>query len=125
WARSVKMIHAVPEIVMPKRAKGSRVMKGRAIVKEEFERMLAAVPAVRPDDSDLWVRFLLGLWLSGLRLAEALKLSWDQEGELMIDLSGKYPPLRIWAEAEKGNQNRVLPLPPDFASWLAQTPPSQ
>lgn len=125
WARSVKMIHAVPEITMPKRAKGSKIMKGRPITTEEFERMLAAIPSVRADDADRWTRFLWGLWLSGLRLAESLKLSWDIEGELMIDLDGKHPRLRIWAEAEKGHQDRLLPITPDFAQWLLETPPSE
>jgi hypothetical protein len=29
---------------------------------------------------------------------------------------------RLWAEAEKGRRDRKLPLTPDFADWLLQTP---
>ena len=34
--------------------------------------MLAAVPKVRPQDAPAWIRYLTGLWLSGLRLEESL-----------------------------------------------------
>lgn len=30
--------------------------------------------------------------------------------------------MRIWAEAEKGHRDRLLPLTPDFASFLLETP---
>jgi len=59
-------------------------MRGRPVTTEEFERLLTAVPAVRPHDS----------------------------------------PFRIFAEAEKGHQDRLLPLTPDFAEFLWETPVS-
>jgi hypothetical protein len=62
------------------------------------------------------------LWLSGLLLGEALILSWEPDAGLFVDLAGKHPQLRIWAEAEKGRRDRKLPLTPDFAQWLLQIP---
>ena len=48
-------------------------MKGRPIVGEEHERMLAAVPKVVPADQVAIVAAVPdGLWWSGLRLSEAL-----------------------------------------------------
>ena len=44
WARLIGLLVAVPEIAMPTRTAG---MKGRAIVAEEFERMLSAVPVAK------------------------------------------------------------------------------
>ena len=32
----------------------------------------------------------------------------------MVNLSGKRPRLRIYAEAEKGQRNRLLPMTPDL-----------
>ena len=125
WAKSIGLIREVPEITKPKRAKGTRLMKGRPVTGEEFDRMLAATDKVRPHDAANWKHYLTGLWLSGLRLEESLVLSWDDEGTLLIDLSGKHPRLRIWADAEKGNQDRLLPLTPDFAEWLLKTPKEQ
>jgi integrase len=72
-----------------------------------------------------WERYLWGLWYSGLRLEESLVLTWDQDGAFTVDLSGKFPRFRIYAEAEKGHQDRMLPMTPDFAQWLLQTPQAE
>ncbi len=70
-------------------------------------------------------RYPRGLWLSGLRLEESLRLTWDGDGVFTVDLSGKYPRLRIYAEAKKGHQDRLLPMTPDFAEWLLATPQNE
>jgi integrase len=72
-----------------------------------------------------WERLLRGLKLSGLRLGEALNLSWDDETKIMVDLSGRRPMLRILAELEKGGQDRVHPITPDFEEFLLATPTEQ
>lgn len=158
WAADLGFIHEVPKMKMPKRAKGSKMMKGRPITGEEFERMLVKVEAgllaaatknkpKRPARTTLpaeyaasraqdrcdaaiaaapsWRRLLRGLWLSGLRLGEALNLYWDRTDRLHVDLSGRRPMFRIRAELEKGNQDRILPMTPDFAEFLAETPPEE
>ena len=124
WAHAIGLLPILPRVAMPKRPKGQRLMRGRPLATEEFERMLAATPKVRPNDPEPWQRLLTGLWLSGLRLGESFRLSWDPDGALFVDLSGKHPQLRIWAEAEKGRQDRKLALTPDFAEWLLHTPES-
>ena len=162
WAKSQGLLAVVPKFTMPKRVKGAKIMKGRAITTEEFERMLAAVPSVvgqnpksanlrktkseaseilgvskksdersanvptvNADDATVksWKFYLRGLWLSGLRLSESLKLRWDAEpGALVVDFTGRRPMLRIPAESEKGGQDRVLPIAPEFAELLQATP---
>lgn len=123
WAATVGILSMVPKVQRPKRAKKAKVMKGRPITTEEFERMLAKIPSVVGDRAaDHWLRFLRGLWLSGLRLSEALGLYWDRGDRLCVDLSGKRPILRIPAELEKGNQDRLLPMAPDFAEFLLAVP---
>ena len=122
WAVSMDLLPKVPDFHMPKRAKGLTLMRGRPITTEEFERMIAAVPKVRPDDAPVWLHYLKGLWLSGLRLEESTVLSWDEDAPITVDLSGRRPRLRIYAEAEKGHQDRLLPITPDFAQFLLQTP---
>jgi hypothetical protein len=118
----MELLPKVPDFHMPKRAKGLTLMRGRPITTEEFERMLAAVPKLRPNDAATWVHYLKGLWLSGLRLEESTVLSWDEDTPITVDLSGRRPRLRIYAEAEKGHQDRLLPMTPDFAQFLLQTP---
>lgn len=100
WAVSVGMLPAVPKVNMPKGSKG-RKMKGGAVVGEQFDRMIAAVPKVRPTDAADWVRYLTGLWLSGLRLQESITLSWDADSLFAVDLSGRRPRFRIKGSAKR------------------------
>jgi len=122
WAVSMNMLREVPKIRRPRRPKGQVFMKGRPIDRREFLRMVAKVPEVRPGDAPAWTRYLTGLWLSGLRLEESLILSWDPETGFAIDLTGRRPRFRIRAEAEKGRRDRYLPMTPDFAQFILQTP---
>lgn len=123
WAVTVGLIRECPSFTMPQRAKSSKLMKGRPITGEEFDRLLAKVPdVVTKEFAPKWKRSLRGLWLSGLRLGEALDLWWDRDDRMHVDLSGKYPALRILAETEKGHQDRLLPLAPEFCEWLLETP---
>ena len=46
WAERIGLLVKAPRIEMPRRAKGTDVMKGRPITGEEFERMLAKVANV-------------------------------------------------------------------------------
>lgn len=144
WANRLGMMPKLPHIEPPKRAKGSKLMKGRPITGEEFERMLAKIPAVvlskrtkarkkttpeqeREDAAIVasWERYLRGLWLSGLRLTESLDLWWDRDDRLCPVLTGKRPMLRIPAACEKGNQDRLLPMAPEFAEFLLTTPEAE
>ena len=126
WAAEIGMIPKAPKIKRPKRAKQSKLMKGRPLTDDEFDCMLAkTVEVVGEDAVESWRHYLTGLWLSGLRLAESLELYWDRSDRLCVDLTGEYPMLRIPAALEKGNQDRLLPLTPDFAEFLLSTPEDQ
>jgi integrase len=124
WAERHGLLGKAPAFDIPKRQRGAKMMKGRLITDKEFERMLAAVPKTRPTDAPAWERLLRGLWLSGLRLGEAVALTWD-EGPIAVDLGGKHPRLRILGVAQKSGRDEVLPLTPDFAQWLLQTPEAE
>jgi integrase len=126
WAKDQKLLPQVPAFPKLKRArmsKGAKVMRGRPVTTEEFERMLAVVEAVvGAPDSEAWRFYLRGLWTSGLRLAESLELYWDRDDKLHPVLTGRYPMLRIPAELEKGHKDRLLPMSPDFARLLEAVP---
>jgi integrase len=125
WAVSQKLLLECPAFRMPKGTSSGKA-KGRAITGEEFERMLEAVPkVVETDQTDSWTFLLKGLWWSGLRLGEALKLSWDNPKDLMVDLSGKRPFMRIQGTAEKGKKDRILPLAPEAAELLQTVPENE
>lgn len=152
WAKRLKLLQEAPTIDMPERAgskmKGRPItteefermleavervlIDGRAGIdsarrkKPECDKAEArrrevyeeAAKAAAP----VWRYYLRGLWLSGLRLSESLELYWDRDDKLCIDLTGKRPMLRIPAALEKGNKDRHLPLSPEFAEFLLQTP---
>lgn len=153
WSVTMGFLAAVPKFPKTQRAKGTRVMKGRPITGEEFERMLSKIETVLSEANEpqrrtkykrwtaeartafrkkraeqaakaapSWKALLRGLWLSGLRIGEALELHWTDETKLRVDLSCRYPMLRIPAELEKGNKDRLLPLAPEFADVLLAVP---
>ena len=129
WAAKKKLLAKAPDIDKPHRAKG-RKARGRAVTGEEFDRMIAAIrgtdekPGLFPHDPDGWERYLRGLWLSGLRLGESLELSWDADAAFTVDLAGRHPMFRIYAEGQKSHRDQTLPMTPDFAEFLLATPPA-
>ena len=132
WGVGQKLLPECPLIPSIRRAKksgGASPMKGRPITGEEFERMLEAVPGVVGDQAaPAWRHYLRGLWTSGLRLQESLEVYWDREDKLhpILPKPGKgLPVLRILAELEKGHSDRLLPIAPEFAVFLLETPEAE
>ena len=123
WAVSVELLTRLPKIQKPKRAKSGKIMKGRPITQEEFQRMLdSVVDVVGNKGAPSWKHYLEGLWWSGLRLAESLELYWDDDSKLCVTNVGNDFMLRIPADLEKGNKDRLLPLSPEFVEFLLKTP---
>jgi len=122
WAHRQGLLAVMPRIDRPKSGRGKRFMRGRPVSAEEFERMLDAVPKVRADDAPTWIRYLRGLWLSGLRRGESIRLSWDRAAGFAVDLTGRHPRFRIRAEAQKAGRDELLPMTPEFARRLLETP---
>jgi len=121
WAKRKRYIKHVPDIPVVKKAKGV-TKRGRAINAEEFDRLIAAVPKVVERDPGKWERLLWGLWLSGLRISEALALSWEWSDPFAVDMKGKRPCIFIAAQAQKNREEQRLPLTPDFVAFLESVP---
>ena len=69
WAPREGLLDELPKFSMPKRIKGAKLMRGRPITTEEFERMIKAVPKIVDNAAaKSWKFYLRGLWESGLRL---------------------------------------------------------
>lgn len=119
WAVSTGLLSTLPAITFPKRAKKLTVMKGRPISESEFGAMIAAVDEITAGEcGELWKQLLRGLWFSGLRLSEALNLTWDDRNRIMVDFTQRRPLLHIPAEMEKGHVDRLYPIAPEFAQFL-------
>jgi integrase len=126
WAVEQKLLGrlpAFPKLRRVKKATGTP-MKGRPITPEEFDRMVAAIPAVVGlDHAPAWERYLRGLDASGLRLEESLDLRWDDDGRIRPRFAeGRLPVLVIPAECEKGFMDREHPMAPEFAIMLQEVP---
>jgi len=118
----------------PVRAKNQKMMKGRPITGEEFDKMIAAVPKVVaqkiPKENtdqinrvvESWQHYLKGLWWSGLRLTESLELYWDRDQKLKPIMAGKKSLIIIPGNLEKGNESRACPMAPEFFEFLDETP---
>lgn len=140
WAQRMDIIKTVPHIAFPRPTGG---MKGRPITDEEFARMIAAIElatlptiwttadgtrksqprqVVSPEFRAGWNDLLVGMYLSGLRLEEAMALHWTEDSGIMVDLSGPRPMLRIQATGQKSRKFQMLPITPDFADFLQKTP---
>lgn len=131
WAKEQGLIKSVP--MFPKQTKqtqrGAKLMKGRPITGEEFDRILAAVPKVAkiPEAADSLKYLLRGLWLSGLRLGEALCLTWDQWADgirVSVDEDNDVC-LMIDGGNQKNRQALTYPVVDDFADFLLMTPENE
>jgi integrase len=121
WAHRRQLLDRVP--MMPVMGRAVPSMKGRPITLEEFERMLESVPAVvGVEHAGPWRHLLRGLWLTGLRLGEALELDWVDDSRLAVELAGEYPFFRIQAQADKGRRFRLLPMAPEAGAFFLETP---
>jgi integrase len=122
WGHKIGILPAVPRFVMP-RAPKDKLMRGRPISDKEFEKFLAACEKVVAENPENWRFLLRGLWCSGLRISEAVKLSWDSP-PIQIDLdSAKFP--RVIFYEQKSGRQEVWPMPPEFAELLASVPVKQ
>ena len=88
--------------------------------------MLAAVPKITksPESIASLQHLLRGLWLSGLRLGDALSLTWDQWADgIRVNVDeDRDICLMIDGGNQKNRQTLVYPVVDDFAEFLLKTP---
>ncbi|MEO2015561.1 MAG: site-specific integrase [Fuerstiella sp.] len=124
WATRKGMFATCPHVDMPKGSSKGK-SKGRPVTVKEFPRMLQrTAKEVGETQADSWKFLLRGLFLGGLRLNEAITLSWDTDAEdvISVDMSGQYPMFAIPADADKSRKRRLLPMVPEFAHLLETIP---
>jgi integrase len=147
WAKDMGLIRETPKIRPPRTPKGDKVMKGRPVTTEEYERMLMMVEAAltpnlpekpkkrkggpkpkAPDAETVaaWQRLLTGLWWSGLRLSEALRLSWELSDPVAVVMQPGYRPVfQFRAGGQKSGKAELCPMAPEFAEWLELIPEAE
>jgi integrase len=119
WGQRMELLDRVPKVSLPRVVRAS---KGRSLTNEEFEKMLAAVDQMKCRYAAKLKRLMRGLFLSGLRAAEAIRLNWEK-GSVLLDMDGgKYPRIIFSGKGQKSRRNEVMPITPDFADFLNETP---
>lgn len=126
WAFDEGLLADVPKIPrIPRARKAGTLMRGRPLSPTEVEKFAAAASIAESSKHhpDSWADLIRGLDVSGLRLGEAMKLTWDNPGLISIDLSETdRPKLRIPGEHEKSHEGTLYPITPDFAAFLMRRP---
>lgn len=105
------LLASVPKIRLPKRVTGS-LAKGRALTDSEVAQF---IKTAKEERGQLWADLVEGLWLSGLRIGEAYRLTWHHSG-FWVEMA-VWPPLYHITE-QKNKQRQTLPVVPEFAPWL-------
>lgn len=98
----------------------NRLRRGRAISEAEMAS-LVGLSAGEP----AWQWLVVGLYLSGLRISEAVKLTWDRTSAFSVDMTREFPAFLIQQGGDKAGIERVCPMAPDFAEALKAIPLSQ
>jgi integrase len=121
WAAGVWTDFQPPAIRKPKR-KQRKGPRGRPIANEEFDRMLRKTAWIVGDEyAREWRRLLIGLRLSGLRIGEALTLSWDRTAKVHVcDLDRDRA--RLYFTDQKSHKEGKSPITKAFDRFLRKTP---
>lgn len=122
WAKTDRLINSVPELPKLGRRRAKNLSRGRPLKKKEFKELIKAVPRVvgmvRAKD---WADGLTCLWLSGLRLGEAISLHWTDETQIIPDVERGV--LVVPPELEKSGKGSYCPMADGFADWLENRQP--
>lgn len=121
WATKIGLLQSCPQVLMPAGA----TSRGRPVTLLEFVRLLRAIPSVFPECPSEAVQLVKGLWLSGLRLDEALRLAWPDgagQGTPLVHLDGhRYPCIEWPVASHKARRADLTPIPPDLTRFLQRT----
>lgn len=121
WAHEIGMLEALPKVKIPRQPHRT-FMRGRPLTEKEFKAMRQTCVALCGDDAPKWQRLLDLLWLSGMRIGEALTLSWTAQ-PIVVELDARpYPRILYYAEGHKARRDDAVPMVPDLAAWLGKTP---
>jgi integrase len=126
WAVSLRLMD--PLDLVRERGKGERVeteMRGRPLTGEELDRLLLQPKAIAKiaDYADDWEHLIRGLYLSGLRLSEALRLHESRRDcHRPLGLQSSRPSIAFLA-SQKNRRDQVVAIAPDFAEFLRTTTP--
>jgi len=125
YSRDHEWIDRVPPL---RKIEVDEVMKGRPISGEEFDRMIAATPAVvGKAASASWTFTLKVLWESAFRIQDVMRFSWDDAEQIhpvWPRLRSQHPTIAV-PSSQKNRKNEEIPMLPGLAELLRSVPKNQ
>ena len=91
-------------------------MTGRPLSESEYHAMLDESGTTIPRSLD-WAGLIEFLWLSGFRIGEAVRVSWDKAAPISIRMGPK-PKIQFRKGSQKSGKAQLWTCPPDLAEWL-------
>ena len=130
WAKRKGFIAQLPNFPSSGNKKGrrgsrkSRKGRGKPLSETQFAKMRKAARTLENTDGESLDWLLQVLWWSGLRLEEALKLTWDEWGEgIVVDLSDEYGILIFeYGDQKNGEDDDACTMAPQFQDLLETVP---
>ncbi|MDA7980484.1 MAG: tyrosine-type recombinase/integrase [Pirellulales bacterium] len=124
WAADIGLIAKRVKFPRLKGKPGSKA-KSRAVTTAEFELMLEAARCVDARHFASLVRIAEVMYYGGLRLREAVALSWNANARVAVELAGTHSRLTFRSGAQKNGRAERAPMCPDLAKYLDQVPTDQ
>ena len=98
----------------------SEAARGEPLTKPQYEAILDATPlVVEGCRAESVQQFIEGLWLSGFRLDELFRLTWDDTQQIHIRDVTADPPIVVFPPRKsKGKRAEIWVIPPDYQEHL-------
>lgn len=92
---------------------------------ESLDKILDKVPHLRPDDAEGWRRLVLVCRHAGLRVGEALRLMWGDDGAIGVSRSSRGTwQFKFTGAGQKSGRTEVIPCTPEmcrlFDAWSTE-----
>lgn len=126
WAVSLGILDAI--VTRRERGRVEQVeseMRGRPLTGEELDRLLMQPRAIKKikDYAATWEHLIRGLYLSGLRISEALQLHESRRDcHRPLGLQTSRPAI-AFVSSQKNRRDQIVAITPDFAAFLRKTTP--
>ena len=119
WAERIGLLSKAPKFRIPEIES-----RGRPLHLTEFFDFVQRLrwDCKDWDEADALTRLAMVMWLGGLRISEALKLSFTTP-PVRVDWSGKFPAIAWSKGGQKSKRIERTPIAPDFAKYLSRLRP--
>ena len=128
WACSEGLLTEVPSKPPqpPERRGEAMKAKGRPLSRDEVKAYIDAIPKVFSGEREDQIRQLVsGILVTGFRLGDALRATWDQTGDVFPLFRVGREPVWFFTDAQKNRRDEEIAMLSSCIDFLSKTPESQ